>query len=145
MSVDEKKNRAAMIPFYIKDDEFHFLFMRPSDQNFGSLEYQIAKGMIDDGETELDAAIREGKEELGLKETNIENIHKIGKFNPMTVYACSVHNIDDFDEPHYETKDTKWLTEKEFTEIGRKWQKFIVNITSLRLQKILKLNFKKEK
>ena len=137
-------NRAAMIPFCVEDNKFYFLFMIPSDENFGGKEWQICKGAIDLEETELDAALREGREELGLKESNIKDVHKIGTFQKMTVYACSIANIDDFDIPQYETAETKWLSEKEFNEIGKKWQKFIINITDLRLQKILKFNFKEK-
>jgi len=97
----------------------------------------ISKGGIDDGEDELSAAIREAKEELGLRESNMietpwcffsEFVKLTSSSYDLDLYACQVSSASrkDFDKPCYETKFTVWMTRDRFNEIGRKDHKPIV-------------------
>jgi 8-oxo-dGTP pyrophosphatase MutT (NUDIX family) len=110
-----------------EDGEPVFMFMIPSDPNFGGTRPAIAKGNIDPGELDIEAAIREAEEELGLVKSNIisSTLKKIWsgeKGYHMTVYMCEVRNKKNFVEPHFETGSTHWLTVDEFTENGKIWQ-----------------------
>lgn len=130
------RERAGFIPYVYENGEPLFYFMTPSKAQYGGSEPQIAKGGIDTGEGVYDAALREGREELGLKRGNLikETIQVVfsskirGKKESykMTVYMGEVKDKDDFKKPHYETKSTHWLTEKQFIAQGRKAQASIV-------------------
>lgn len=117
----EKIYRAGLIPFFINEkNEIEMKFMVPSDQQFGGGDPQFAKGRIEKNENHEQAAIREAKEELGLREENVEWLYYLGQFLGRThIYICEVNDKDDFDEPHYETESTHWMTLEEFQTRGR--------------------------
>lgn len=114
--------RAGMIPFYVDPDtnECKMLFMVPSDTRYGGDSPQFAKGRVESDENHEEAAIREAAEELGLKEDNILWFTYLDQVLGYThMYICEVESMEDFNEPHYETEYTTWLTLSEFEEIGR--------------------------
>lgn len=124
--------KAGLIPYVYENGEPVFMFMVPSDPNFGGTKPAIAKGNIDPGESVLDAAIREAEEELGLVRSNIiRNTLRLvwtgHKGYSMTVFMCEVYSKENFVEPHFETGETHWLTSKQFAEEGKAWQISIVS------------------
>ena len=104
------------------------MFMKPSDPNYGGDDWQIAKGRFDEGEDDPQAvAIREGSEELGLRESNIKKVDFLGKFLGKTfIYTCEVESMGNFGEFHFETGATVWLTADEFKDYGRELHRKIV-------------------
>lgn len=123
--------KAGILPYFIEDDgSLSYLFMTSSDANYGGADPMIAKGHVDKGETPEIAAIREGQEELGLKKTNIVSgtveecwVDTIGGMTAnyqMSIFACEVKDKDDFDHPHYETKETNWFSYEEAQHKVRK-------------------------
>jgi 8-oxo-dGTP pyrophosphatase MutT (NUDIX family) len=143
MRIDEIQNilsrvlrkKLGAIPWYEHSGKVHMLFMTPSDPLYGGTRPQIAKGGLDAGESEVQAALREASEELGLRGSNIrtvsdrattENILGADAAYQLTVYAVEVRNPRDFDKPHYETGSTHWLSLDEFLVQGRKNQAGIV-------------------
>lgn len=116
----EKIYRAGIIPFYVDNSETYMLFMKPSDAKYGGDFFQIAKGKREDDESDAQAALREGFEELGLIKDNIEELIDGGSFLGRTrVFLARIKNKDNFAQYHFETSETRWLTVKEFEEIGR--------------------------
>lgn len=138
--VDHVERKAGVIPYVMRDGEPVMLFMISSDARYGGDKPQLGKGGVDDGETLIQAALREGAEELGLKAPNmvphtLEAVHKgtvkskwMGRPTQyqLTVFAVQVMDENDFDEPHYETARTVWLTADEFAQQGRHSQNSIV-------------------
>ncbi len=122
MSVNENIFRAGIIPYvYDTNGNIQFMFMKPSDPKFGGPDWQIAKGRVEGDDDNLSTAIREGFEELGLKESNIVNVVELGVFLGRTcVFICRVHDKNDFDQFHYETGAVIWLTVDEFKKVGRR-------------------------
>jgi 8-oxo-dGTP pyrophosphatase MutT (NUDIX family) len=115
-----KKQRAGIIPYHINKDKMKMMFMKPSDPKFGGDKFQISKGLIDEPETALQAAIREGKEELGLFEGNIISINKLGIFlGTTTIFVANIEDPDMFGDPCYETGAVAWITPEQFYRIGR--------------------------
>lgn len=125
----DMREKAGFIPYVIENGEPLFLFMIPSNPLFGGSRPCIAKGGVDRGETLLEAAIREAKEELGLKKKNIkrDTVQLVfsGKINGkknsyrMTVFVGEVKDKEKFGAFTFETAETRWLTLKEFSNIGR--------------------------
>lgn len=125
--VDRLPKRAGVIPYMTFDDgNTRMLFMVPSDPAYGGDRFQIAKGKIDDGENIKQAALREGKEELGLRLNNIESSQYIGIHLGMGIYVAKVKDSESFDRPHFETGDTRWMTIEEFDADGRELHKSLV-------------------
>jgi len=124
----EKIYRAGMIPFFVdNNDNIQMKFMIPSDQKYGGGEPQFAKGRIEKGESPEEAAIREASEELGLREDNVKWFFEMGVVLGRThMYICEVEDKADFDEPHYETESTHWMTLDEFEERGRELHRPII-------------------
>ena len=120
----KRVERGGIVPFYVNNTgEMKMMFMKPSDKRYGGPEFQIAKGRMDPGENPLETTLREANEELGLKESNIKWIRKVGVFlETHHIYIAEVNTRNDkeFDEPTDETGATKWMTEEEFISTGRK-------------------------
>lgn len=131
------RKKSGMIPYVIEDGEPLFLFMIPSNPAYGGSKPSISKGHVDGGESTEQAAIREAEEELGLKRSNIipDSIQLVWHSTltgdtesyDFFVYVCRVTSKADFNEPHYETGSTHWLTAKEFENKGRRTHVTIVN------------------
>lgn len=145
LEVKLTSERAGFIPYFKDEDgEIQFFFMIPSDPGFGGAKPQIAKGGVEDGEIVLEAALREAKEELGLKRSNLksETIKLVwrGKVRgseetySLTVYMGEVKSKNKFNEACYESESCKWLTAKEFASQGRKNQVHIVRAASRLLE-----------
>jgi hypothetical protein len=126
-------NRCGIVPFTIDHNKILMMFMTPSDPKYGGDKPQIAKGQIDNTDVDpLDEAIREGEEELGLKSSNFVSKpvyfkkYKWGK-GLLSMYIVEINDMNDFNEPHYETGNVSWLTKKEYDQQGRKEQNHIIN------------------
>lgn len=122
------RRTAGIIPYVIEDGQVHMLFMISSDANYGGDKPMISKGGVDPGESLAEAAMREGHEELGLVLRNcvcdpfeVTTMQVTGQTDtyPMTVFAVEVADRNDFEEPHYETAYTVWLTLEQFRHLGR--------------------------
>lgn len=133
MSKKYKGYRAGIIPYFVDEDStILYMFMKPSDPEYGGSDWQIAKGRFDDGEDDsLVVALREGREELGLLDENIadDEVDVVGEFRKMFVYTCRVLDMDNFGPFHYETGDVCWLTNDEYQAFGRDIHKDIVQVT----------------
>lgn len=119
--------RSGTIPFYFAPDgTLKMLFMVSSDPNFGGSLPQVSKGGVDRGEEIKQAAIREGEEELGLREDNILRVLSPIKDELFTAFPVEINDPDHFSDPHYETKQVVWMTPEEFYQSGRPLHKAIV-------------------
>jgi 8-oxo-dGTP pyrophosphatase MutT (NUDIX family) len=120
-------DKAAIIPFIKIDDKIHMLFMKPSDPTYGGPRFQMAKGNVDPGETPSQTALREGIEELGLRQSNIismellttQQLTGLDDTYIISVFAAEVKSMQGFLSPHFETGETRWMTEAEFKSSGR--------------------------
>lgn len=134
-----KTYRAGVIPYYIKDDEILMMFMKPSEPKFGGDVYQVAKGKVEEGETDEEAAFREANEELGLFQGNLILREELGVFlGRTTVFVAKIKDPDMFGEPHHETESTTWMTAEQFKEEGRKLHWPIVKAAVRKIEKIEK-------
>ena len=123
-----KIDRAGCLPYIIEDGEIQILFMLPSKEEYGGDKFQIAKGKVEDGESNKEAGIREAQEELGLFSGNVEDTHHLGKFLGRTdFYVVKIKDKDQFGDPHFETKEVKWMTPEEFQKEGRGLHKPVVS------------------
>ena len=138
--------KAGILPYFIEaDDSISYLFMTSSDPDFGGPDPMVSKGHVDIGESVEQAAVREGKEELGLRVSNIvANSLKegwVGELGGMTshykmhIYTCQVKDKTSFDEPHYETKETNWFSFEEAMRKVRRSHRDIVKSIHEKLQK----------
>jgi 8-oxo-dGTP pyrophosphatase MutT (NUDIX family) len=128
----ELAKRAGMVPFL---SDGRALFMVSSDPRDGGLP-EIAKGRVEGDEDTKQCAIREGGEELGLRQSNMAASPFLGWSGKMTgsddpyqfeVYAVLVKDPDAFDESDSEVDKTLWLTPSEFETKGRKSHTQIMN------------------
>ena len=121
--------RAGIIPAIKIENVWHYLFMRPSDPKYGGDFFQIAKGRVDDTDSDfLHTAIREGQEELGLVPSNIRKIYYLGEFFGRThLYVANVHSRDNFDSYTNETDAVAWMTSTQFMEEGRELHKPVIS------------------
>lgn len=104
--------KAGLIPYFV-NDTIEFLLVIPSDPFYGGNMPQISKGYIDLGESPDEAAIREAEEELGLNINNIDDFQycfdvKIKNYT-LSIFMAKILNKKNFNEPCYETKETKWI------------------------------------
>lgn len=126
----EKRARAGLIPYmWGEDGQLHYLMMVSSDPKFGGPRPMISKGKIEPGETELEAAIREAQEELGLRIQNTRGrLQKVAEEHvtlssgayDLAVFAVEILNKYDFDKWCDETEYTCWLSLEQMKEKGRK-------------------------
>lgn len=134
----DKQRRAGIIPYYYDDgrDALLMMFMKPSNPKYGGGEFQIAKGRVDRGEDEKEAAFREGGEELGLFRGNVTRVLDLGTFLGYTrVYLVKIKDPKMFGDPHFETGATKWMTPHEFISTGRGIHKPVIKAAIRRLKR----------
>ena len=135
MAINRKAPRAGFIPYYIHDGSLYVMLMQPSNPKFGGSEFQMAKGRVEEGETHMEAAIREATEELGLRECNIVSTQFLGLyFNYTEVYYGEIKDKDDFGDFHFETGATKWMHIDEFFVTGRGLHRPIFGDMKLKLR-----------
>lgn len=126
-----KLYRAGLLPYIVEDGHIKFLFMKPADPRFGGDRFQIAKGKVEDGESKEEAALREASEELGLVLDNIDAPVYLGDYLGRTsFYVAAVRNKTNFNQPHFETGETAWLSVSEFQNVGRALHVPIVQIAA---------------
>jgi len=136
--------KAGCIPFVVEDGIIYMMFFIPSDPHYGGDRWQIAKGKVESSDFERES-LREAKEELGLKKSNIKSIYSAGihefrgdhKKYKMKVFYAKIKDKKDFDDPEYETKDVDWLTIDDFRELGRPSQLHIVEYVYNLIKKTL--------
>lgn len=113
MKKNKPEFKSAIIPLKIADNQLYALTMIPSLAKYGGIFPQMAKGGIDEGEQPLQAAIREGSEELGLIPENIQKTFTVSVevFDNTTihVFACTLKDSEQWNIPHYETGSTLWV------------------------------------
>ena len=143
-SLQERFNRyivrkAGFIPCYISEDGvLHMLFVKSSNAIYGGAGLQIAKGHVDGKEGFLAAALREAKEETGLRMENLDagTVQQVwaGKLTgdietyDFAVYAGLVHDPKNFEATDYEIAGTRWMTAEEFNQEGKPNQQNIVSV-----------------
>jgi len=96
-----KKNRAGILPYFIKDDGTVLVYLGiPNNPKFGGYEPQLLKGCIDEGESKWDAALREAFEEGGLYADNIIDTFKLmsDRKTRLTIYACRIEDRKYWDD-----------------------------------------------
>jgi len=136
---DHKKPRAGVYPVYIDESGQKFVYMMvPSQEKFGGTLPQMGKGGIDDGETPEQAALREGREELGLRESNVENFYQLADKSvktrkggyQLTVFVAEVKDMDAFDPHGYEAKWSGWVELEEAVKVSRPNQQQFIEMIS---------------
>lgn len=135
----KKQKRGGVIPYYIEEDgTIEMLFMKPSDAKYGGAQFQIAKGKIEDDESDEDGAFREAQEELGLFEPNTRNRINLGTFLGRTAFfVAEVIDKDKFGDTTFETAATKWMTPEEFQKEGRALHRSVVKAAVRSIEKRL--------
>lgn len=128
--------KAGLLPYRYRDDEIEYLFMKSSDAQYGGPLPQVSKGVVEPGETFLEAALREAEEELGLKKRFIvtdtlsliwEETFHVGKDKVHTKYwMCQIKDDTELVEPHYETESVHFMTAADFMSNGRRVHHSIV-------------------
>lgn len=130
-------HRAGVIPYIVEDGDVKMLFMKPSDGKYGGDAFQLAKGKFEEGETAKEAGLREAGEELGLFSGNVELLTELGVFMVRTtVFIAKIKDKGMFGEPHFETKETKWMTAEEFQKTGRDLHRPIIKAAIRQIEKL---------
>lgn len=125
--MSKKVERSGVIPYIIEDGQIKLMFMKPSDPKFGGDQFQIAKGKHEEGESAMEAGLREAGEELGLFTGNIEEATDLGKFlGRTTIVVAKIKDKTLFGDPCFETKEVKWMTPDEFYTDGRDLHKPVI-------------------
>ena len=137
------QRRAGAIPYHIDKGEIKMLFFVPA--NSDNDKFEISKGRVEIDDNAISTAIKECIEETGLPEENVENIELLSiehikkkeKEYDLYIYLIEVSNMK-LNEPSNEpvdwaknvriseTKKVAWLTQEEFQEQGKKYQKAII-------------------
>ena len=113
--IDQRPSRrSGVVPYYLNaEHQLMVYLMRPSDPDYGGTDWQIAKGGVEPGLSLVVNAMKEGQEELGLKLNNTLGEPWLVTTDvrlSITVFAVQIQDPEDFDQPHYETGDTTWLS-----------------------------------
>jgi len=119
--------KAGVIVYYGNE----VLLIKPSDPEFGGLDFQLPKGRIDPGESIERTAMREAEEELGLKKSNIKKLFKIKPYKilgltreyTLTLYGVEVKGKEGFGPSDFEISEKKWFPKDKAVSIIRKSQR----------------------
>lgn len=121
----EKPMRSGVIPYYVENGKTWVRVMKPSDPKYGGTEWQMAKGGIEDGLSPEANALKEGHEEVGLKQSNIIKLYKLLYKSRLYVYAAEISDPNDFDPAHWETGAVAWLALPDQLQEIRGWQRWM--------------------
>jgi len=156
--------KAGVVPF-LRESPYLFYTMKPKStiSGLGEPPFQICKGTrmhnlpehgwrdikenkerINDQETLIMTALREGIEELGLKMDNIVQLFDMGSYGfssattgrnkEMWLFAAEMKTADNFlpkAEIAPSTAECRWMSEQEFNVVGRGDHRYILkNIAS---------------
>lgn len=126
------REKAGLVPYFRSGDETRVLLMKPSDPKWGGKDWQIAKGLVEDGESVAKAAYREAYEELGLRSADLASppsydmkVYNSGEIEtsrrPYQFYLFSapLKEMSVSGRPHFETGATKWLGQKELSSVRK--------------------------
>lgn len=132
--------RAGLIPYVIENNQPIMMFMIPSNAEYGGPLPQISKGKVEDGETYLETALREAKEEIGLFIGNVILTEEVGMFmGRTTVFITKVKDKTMFGEPSFETDSVVWLTLEQFLEGGRELHKPVIKTVHRQIMNLERL------
>lgn len=126
----EKRARAGLIPYMrAANGELQYLMMISSNSKFGGPRPMLSKGKIEPDEDELECALREAEEELGLLRSNLRTAPflvaservalRSGAYH-LTVFAAPIIDRHDFGKWCDETEYVEWHTLESFKEHGRR-------------------------
>jgi len=127
-----KIHRAGLIPVYMKDDVVEVCLRTSSDPKYGGSDFQIAKGEIDEGETPMEAAIREAKEELGFTVNGAPKLLWNDKKNRMH-YFYIITDTKKLGQHDYETGKVEWWSLDKAEKDMRDWQRKLIPMIKRRL------------
>ncbi len=137
MTEEKNAERGGVVPYYIDEDgNILMMFMKPSDKKFGGERFQIAKGKIEKGETPIEGAFREAKEELGLFGPNVLESTELGRFGKIYMFLAKIKSPDMFGDTTDETGAVVWWTPEQFQAHGRNWQKPIIKAAVRKIKKL---------
>lgn len=162
--------KVGILPFVQENmpsgESLKIMVMKPHAEKeiLGSPKFQIAKGTrrinisgrwcdmrADDllyadesfHEPLIETALREGREEIGLRPNNIKCLYDLGGFTfvsaskgtkkLMHLYAAEIIDTRNFGKFEETTSETRWMTAAEFDEKGREDHATIVNAAVGRL------------
>jgi len=146
--------KVGILPFAVVpgSKKWEFMVMKPREEakHLGAPMFQLAKGtrrihindrwcdMREDDlryadtsffEPAADTALREGHEEIGLKQSNIKRMFDMGNFvftsaskgveKPLRMFAAEIIDRNDFDPHESSTSEVRWITQDEFEALGR--------------------------
>ena len=102
------------------DDHWYFLARRSEYTHRGGT-WAVPGGALDEGETPLDAALREFSEEIGfgLAEHTVHTVHE-GDHGGWSYWTVIVDVAERFPVPtalHWETADVRWVRREELREL----------------------------
>ena len=138
--------KAGLLPYQVREDGVHFLFMRSSNADFGGALPQVCKGEVDQSDANpLAAALREAQEELGVTKQHM----KLGTLSHLwtgylttpsmtceaTFFMVELDDPVTLLKPHYETESVHWMTLEKFLEEGRDVNFDLVKLAASRLVK----------
>jgi len=127
--LDTKPKKAGAL-IYCKNPKPLILLLKSSNPMFGGSSWQLPKGHIDEGESPHDTGVREGKEETGLMNQDIKDVHDIGIFTftgMIETYEILFVGIETYQPKvsgkyHFETGEIKWFTIEDAKRVIRKDQ-----------------------
>ena len=145
--IDNYRAKAGFLPYHTDDSGVtRFLFCLTSNPKFGGTRFAISKGTIERGENELEAALREAEEELGLRQSNIVpktlklawrgNIKGKKKTQFLPIFTAQILDPAEFGPSDSEIAETKWMTLDEFLKSGKRSHTKIVEKIAKRLPKL---------
>jgi len=131
--------RAGTLPYFVElNGQIKFLLMVPINPKYDA-KPQIAKGRIEDGEDMFKTAMREAKEELGLKKKNMKRtpLH-IGIWDKTDIFIVEVKKKDMLKKiDKDEVKKTIWLTIEDYRKSGRKSQRAVLELANIMVKRIM--------
>jgi len=139
------ERRAGMLPYFVHPDgKIEFLLMVPTNPKLTD-KPQIAKGWIDEGEDPYKTALREAKEELGLKKKNMKRIPlHLGLWDKTEIFIVEVIAKEKFKPvDKEEVRRVLWMTAEEFRKSGRRSNRAVIELANIIAKRIREIENEK--
>ena len=135
------QRKAGVVYYNIINDKLYVLLVKSSNSKFGGPLFQLPKGCVDEKDSILFGAVREGCEETGVRDRDSSKYHYLNTFEIkdylLTMFHCEIP-CKIYGTPDFEISQRMWVEVSRALNIIRYEHKPILRSLKTRIKNLKK-------